>query len=496
MKPVSTTRRAAMLIASSLFATTALGGCMVGPDYHRPNAVMAARFKEMTPPPPGWAFADPHYAELPKGAWWQLYNDPVLNGLESQIDISNQTLKASEASYRNARALVDEARAGLFPTIGVTPTATRTGNAAITNSTVGVQGTVDWQLDVWGQIRRQVQAQASAAQVSAATLAAARLSIQTTLAIDYFNLRYQDSLQALLDRFVVYYQQAAQITRNSTNAGVSAPSDLLQAETQLATTQAQSVSVGIQRAQYEHAIAVLTGHPPADLSLAPGALTDRIPAIPVTIPSLVLQRRPDIAEGERTMEQQNALIGVAVAAYYPVISLSAVGQYVGDPVGGPFRAANQAWSLGATVAQSLFQGGERTAAVRAARANFDVSVANYRQTVLNAFQNLEDDLSSLRILAIQADAQANAVNLANQAVEVAFNEYTAGTAIYTTVITSQTTALTNAQTALGIQQNRMVASVDLINDLGGGWDASELPSKASLQTDNPFLPSFIQKDRN
>lgn len=241
---------------------------------------------------------------------------------------------------------------------------------------------------------------------------------------------------------------------------------------------------------------MLTGHPPSDLSLAPTALTDAIPAIPVTVPSQVLQRRPDIAESERTMEQQNALIGVAIAAYYPVISLSAAAGYAGDPLGSLIKVANRFWSLGATAVQTLFNGGERTAAVRAARAVYDESVANYRQTVLLAFQSLEDDLSNLRILARQADAQARAVDLSNQAVAVAFNEYTAGTTIYTTVITTQTTALSNAETALGIQENRILSSVSLINDLGGGWNASELPSKASYQTDNPFLPSFIQKDRN
>ncbi|WP_419730109.1 efflux transporter outer membrane subunit [Lichenicola sp.] len=507
-------------LVPGLLAATMLAGCMVGPDYHRPAAISPAMLKEMTPPP-GWAFADPHYAELPKGAWWTLYNDPVLTGLESQIDVSNQTIKADEAAYRQARALVDEARAGLFPTITATPSFTRSGtgtsssggsigagSSTLTGAGVGggssefdrtsyeLQGSVDWQIDVWGQIRRQVESSAAAAQVSAATLAAARLSIQTTLATDYFELRYEDSLQTLLDKFVTYYTQAEVITRNSTNAGVSAPSDLLQAEVQLETTRAQSVAVGIARAQYEHAIAVLTGHPPSDLSLTPGALTTTIPAIPVTVPSQVLQRRPDIAEGERTMEEENALIGVAIAAYYPVISLSAAAGYAGDPLGSLIKVANRFWSLGATAVQTLFNGGERSAAVRAARAVYDESVANYRQTVLAAFQSLEDDLSNLRILARESDAQVRADELSDEAVRVAFNEYTAGTTIYTTVITSQTTALSNDETELSIQENRVLASVSLINDLGGGWNASDIPSKASYQTDDPFLPSFIQKDRN
>ena len=352
------------------------------------------------------------------------------------------------------------------------------------------------ELDVWGLIRRQVESQVAAAQVSEATLAAARLSAQTTLATDYFEMRYQDSLQTLLNEFVTFYEQSATITRNEYNAGIVASSDLLQAETLVAQTRAQAAAVGIQRSQYEHAIAVLTGHPPTDLSLPPGSLTSRIPAIPVTVPSLLLQRRPDIAEAERSMEQENALIGAAVAAFYPVISLSAAASYAGNPIGSLIQVANRSWSLGASAVQTLFEGGQRTAAVRAARAVYDESVANYRQTVLTAFQGLEDQLSGLRILAQQSDAQQQAVDLANQAVTVSLNQYLAGTAIYTTVITTQTTALSNAETALGIQESRMIASVSLINELGGGWNASELPSKDSLQTDNPFLPSFIQKDQN
>ncbi len=497
---------------------------MVGPDYHRPAAIVPARLKEITPPP-GWAFADPHYAELPKGAWWTLYDDPVLNQLEAQIDVSNQTIKADEAAFRQARALVDEARSSLFPTASLSPGVTRQGNggggSSIGGSTVAtglggvgstsalntgssgynlttysLDGNASWDLDVWGAIRRQVESQVAAAQVSQATLDAARLSEQTTLATDYFEMRYQDSLQTLLNQFVVFYEQSEQITRNSTAAGVSAPSDLLQAETQTATTRAEAVQVGILRAQYEHAIAVLTGHPPSDLSLPPAPLASRIPAVPVTVPSLLLQRRPDIAEAERSMEEEDALIGVAIAAFYPTISLSAAASYAGNPLGSLIQVANRSWSLAASAAETLFDGGERTAAVRAARATFDESIATYRQTVLSAFQGVEDELAALRILEQQARAQQQAVDLANQTVTVALNQYQAGTAIYTTVITDQTTALTNAETLLGIQENRILASVSLIDDLGGGWDTSELIGKDALQVDNPFLPSFIQKDRN
>jgi len=495
-----------------------LGGCMVGPDYHRPAAIMSQHFKEI-PAPPGWVNADPHYAELPKGDWWRVYNDPLLDDLESRVSISNQTIKADEAAYRQARALIDEARASLFPTVSLAPSVTRTGTGTASTSLVSstgtatasaltagggevnqtsyqLQGTADWDPDIWGQIRRQVEGQVAAAQVSKATLDAARLSIQATLATDYFELRYQDSLQTLLNQFVAFYEQSEEITRNQYNAGVATPSDLLQAQTQVATTKAQAVAVGISRAQYEHAIAVLTGRPPAELTIELGALAQDVPAVPVTLPSLLLQRRPDIAEAERAMEEEDAQIGVAIAAFFPTISLSAAAGYAGDPLNSLIKVANRSWSLVASATETLFEGGERTAAVRAARAAYDESVATYRQTVLTAFQGVEDELASLRILAQQAEAQKSAVDLANQAVEVALNQYKAGTAIYTTVITDQATALSNAETALQIQESRMVASVALIEELGGGWDVSQLPDKDKLQRDNPLLPSVIQPDTN
>ncbi|MCQ8277003.1 efflux transporter outer membrane subunit [Acetobacteraceae bacterium KSS8] len=509
--------RAGRLSALLLAGTCA--ACMVGPDYHKPDAILSARFKEI-PPPPGWAFADPHYAELPKGHWWEIYNDPQLNRLEERVNISNQTIKADEAAFRQARALVDEARSSLFPSASLTPSITRsgagqgtstlassiptTGATTVGNRSLGesditryeLSGTLDWEPDIWGRIRRQVESNVSGAQASQATLDAARLSEQTSLATYYFEMLYQDSLIALLKQFVSYYEQNAAINRNQVAAGTTDPSDLLQAETQVASTKAQLVSAGILRAQYEHAIAVLIGEPPAALTIAPGALPTTIPAIPVTIPSLLLQRRPDIAEQERIMEEENALIGVAIAAYYPTISLSATADYAGDPIGSLFKLANRSWSIAASAAETLFEGGLRTADVRAARATFDQAVANYRQTVLTAMQGVEDQLSNLRILAEQADAQARAVDLANQAVVVSLNQYRAGTAIYTTVITNQETALSNAETALGVQESRMVDSVQLITALGGGWSTSDLISKTALQTDNPLLPSFISPDKN
>ena len=493
-----------------------LGGCMVGPDYDRPPAIVSQRFKELQPAP-GWQRATPQVAGLAKGDWWRIYDDPLLSSLEAQVSVSNQNVKVSEANYRQARAIVDEARASLFPTITGTPAVTRQssggggsgfssgtglgttgigtsfGGSTITN--YQLEASVSWDLDVWGRIRRQVESDVASAQASAADLANATLSYQATLAVDYFNLRAEDSLQMLLDRTVDFYQRSLRITQNQYNAGLTAatPTALLQAETLLEQTRAQAIQVGVLRTQYEHAIAVLTGRPPADLSIAAAPLPRTIPAIPVTLPATLLQRRPDISAAERAMEQENALIGVAVAAFYPDISLSALYGWSGNPIGSLIQAANRVWSLGATASEVLFEGGLRSATVQAAQATYDAAVATYRQTVLTAFENTEDYLSALRILDRQSVAQARAVSLSEQAVTVAFNQYYAGTVDYTTVVTSEATALSNEQSALTIQQERLVDSVSLIEQMGGGWDVTDLPSKGSLQTSNPLVPGFLEK---
>ncbi len=496
-----------------------LGGCMVGPDYDRPPAIVSQRFKELQPAP-GWQRAAPQLAAYPKGEWWRIYNDPVLDALEAQVAISNQNVRVSEANYRQARALVDEARASLFPTVtstpeitrqssggsssGVTTGATGAGTTAVASTGFGgstvtnyqLEASVSWDLDVWGRIRRQIESDVASAQASAADLANATLSYQATLATDYFDLRTEDSLQKLLDRTVASYVRSLQVTQNQYNAGLTAatPVALLQAATLLEQTRAEAVNVGVLRTQYEHAIAVLTGRPPADLAIAPAPLTSVIPAIPVSLPATLLQRRPDIAAAERTMEEENSLIGVEVAAFYPDISLSALYGWSGNPIGSLIQASNRVWSLGASASQILFEGGLRTASVRAAQAAYDAAVATYRQTVLTAFETTEDDLSALRIYERQSTAQARAVSLSEQAVTVAFNEYNAGTVDYTTVVTSEATALSNEQTLLSIQQNRMVDSVSLIEQMGGGWDVTDLPSKGSLQTNNPLVPSFLEKN--
>lgn len=518
-----------------------LAGCMLGPDYKRPKVETPARFKEARPLP-GWQVAAPNMAAMPKGPWWTIYGDPILDDLEQEVERANQSLIAADANYRQAAALVDEARGSLFPVLGISPSAQRSGsggrnlsfgtgssltgatgttgigtgtatgtgtqagtgagaagtnvnfNTSSTTSTLTLQGNISWDLDLWGRVRRQIEGQVAAAQASAATLANTRLSLQANLATYYFELRSSDSLQKLLDTTVRAYQRNADILHNQYVAGTAQPSDYLQALTTLRQTQAQAVQVGIARAQYEHAIAVLTGHAPADLALGAGDLQNYVPEVPAGIPSDLLQRRPDIAEYERTVEEANAQIGVAIASFFPDVTLSASGGWAGEQLSTLFSLANRFWSLGAAATETLFEGGIRSAEVRAAEASYDAAVANYRQTVLTAFQGVEDQLSSLRILREQAEAERLAVEAANRTVTVSLNEYNAGTQAYTTVITAEASALSDAEAALTVQQNRLTSSVALVEALGGGWDTSHVPSKDSLQTNEPFLPAFIHPD--
>ena len=486
---------------------------MVGPDYHRPRAIISARFKELQPAP-GWQLATPSMAAFDKGTWWRIYGDPVLDGLEGQVAISNQNVKVYEADYRQARALVDVTRSSLFPTLSGSPAVTRSssgigsnavtglssgftnvgGANSITSTTYQLEASASWDLDVWGRIRRQVESDVAAAQASAADLANATLSYQATLATDYFDLRYEDQLQILLDQTVASYEQSLLITRNQYQAGLlsATPTALLQAETLLAQTRAQAVSIGVLRQQYEHAIAVLTGRPPEELALPSGTLAPTVPAIPVLLPATLLQRRPDISAAERAMEEENALIGVQVAAFFPDISLTAAYGWTGNPIGSLIQASNRLWSLGASATEILFEGGLRSASIAEARAVYDASVATYRQTVLTALQTTEDDLSGLRILAQQAQAQAAATALAEQAELVARNEYQAGTVDYTTVVTSEATALTNEETGLGVEQQRLTDSVSLIEQMGGGWRTTDLPGRNALQRNDPLVPAFLE----
>jgi len=475
-------------------APLVLSGCAIGPDFRAPTAPVPVAYKEAIPAahnaPRGWQAAHPADT-LPKGHWWTLYGDADLNRLEPLVAVSNQTLAADYDAYEQSVAIVNETRGQFFPTIGITGSATRAGSGAGGGSggasslggksagpaTSGsFEGSADWTPDIWGKIRRQVEANKAAAQVSAADLANATLSEQASLASDYIDLRESDSLITLLTQTVAAYQRSLQITQNQANAGVATPLDVITAQTQLEGAQAQLVNAGAARAQYEHAIAVLIGHAPADLTIPPGKLMTAVPEVPAGIPSALLQRRPDIAAAERAVAEENALIGVAAGAYYPDLTLSALGGFSADPIGGLFSVSNTLWSLGASASGTLFEGGQRSAAVQAAEFAYDESVANYRQTVLSAFQQVEDNLSDLRILAQQAQLETAAVTDSARAVQISLNEYQAGTQAYTTVVTAQATLLANEQTALSVQQNRLLASVALIQALGGGWQTADLPN--------------------
>jgi len=490
-------------------------GCMVGPNYHRPAAPLSIHYKELA----GWTPAQPADMDS-KGNWWRIYNDKRLDNLESRVEISNQTVREYVAQYAEAQATTEEARAQLLPTLGITAgvtrgtsgggfgsaattaaatttvgtttTGTTTGVAigssnALTRTIYSLEGTASWDPDVWGRIRRQVQSDVAAAQVSAADLKNASLSAQGSLATDYIELEYQDSLQDLLNATVKAYKEALRITHNEVEAGTTSPIDQAAAVTQLASAQASLVNVGVSRGQYEHAIAVLAGLTPADLSIPHTAMPQNVPVTPPGIPSTLLQRRPDIAAAERTMDEENALIGVQVAAYYPDISLSADGGWEGGPIGMLISAANRVWSLGASASETIFEGGARSAAVAVARAAYDNSVATYRQTVLSAIQQVEDDLVALKVLQAQATAEDLAVRAAQRAVDIALNEYQAGTVAYTTVITEQTALLSDQEAALSVQEQRLEASVALVQALGGGWNSGQLPSRAALQSKLPFL---------
>jgi NodT family efflux transporter outer membrane factor (OMF) lipoprotein len=456
---------------------------MVGPDYHPPGAPASTSYKELK----GWKIAAPR-DDVDRGAWWSIYHDKTLDALEREIDFSNQNLAAAEAAFRQAVAIVQQARAALFPTVSeiYNPVRTHTGSAATgtgrssTITRVTLETTATWDLDVWGRVRRMVESDADFAQASAADLANIKLLAQDQLAVAYFNLRAADSLRALLERTIVDYRRTQTITENQYQQGTVARSDVIIAQTQVKTTEAQLINVGVQRAQFEHAIAVLIGRPPAELTIKRGRLGTRVPVVPPGVPSMLLERRPDIAAAERRVAAQNALIGVAVAAYFPDITLSGFYGWVGPQLF-PVAVANEVWQIAGTATQVLIDGGLRRAQLSAAEASYYQAVAVYRQTVLTAFQQVEDQLSTSRILAEQQRVQDDAVKLSRQAVEIALNEYRAGTVSFTTVTTQQTVLLSNEEAALTVRQNRFLASVNLIQALGGGWDASALPDYEALR---------------
>ncbi len=472
-----------------------LAGCEVGPDYHRPSAPVPAAYKEAAKAQ-GWMVGDPQDA-ADRGAWWSIYDDPMLDGLERQVDISNQTLKADAAAFRQSEALAAEARAGLFPTLSLNASAQRSRSGSGGAQTAGfgrggisnlfsLTADASWTPDIWGSVRRAVEASEATAQASAGTLAGARLSAQGSLASDYVQLRVADELKRLLDQSVLAFTQSLQITKNQYAAGTAALSDVAQAQTQLDQTRAQAIAVGVSRAQFEHAIAVLIGKPPADLTIAPTTRMLAVPEIPPGVPSALLERRPDIAVAERQMASANAEIGVAEAAFYPDITLTGQSGTEAFALNKLLTAPSRIWAFGSTIAETLFDAGARQATLAAQRAVFDEDVANYRQTVLAAFQQVEDNLAGLRILAEEAKAQDSAVREARNAERIIFNQYRAGTVAYTSVIVAQTTALSDAEAALNVREGRLVDSVALIEALGGGWNAAQLPTPARIEQDQPM----------
>lgn len=462
-----------LAIASALLFFSA---CSVGPDYARATLETPAAYKETEAVKSSQPIDD-----VVSRSWWEIFADPELNSLEQQVEISNQNVAQAEAQFRQARALVHAARAAYFPTVSVGVGMTRTAPSATAGSSTSRNNQtftehslpvdVSWELDVWGRIRRIVESSEATAQAGAADLEAATLSARAELAQDYFQLRSLDGQTHLLDNTVVAFDKSLQLTNNRYRSGVASRADVLQAETQLKTTQAQAIDIGVQRAQLEHAIALLIGKAPADLTIPPAPLTTQPPTIPAGVPAELLKRRPDVAAAERTVASANAQIGVAEAAYYPTLSIDSQGGFESSSASKWLSAMGRFWSAGFNLSQTLFDGGARKAQVEQARAVYDTDVAAYRQAVLAGFQEVEDNVAAQRILDTEAEAQAEAVQAAQQSLAVTMNQYQSGIVSYLNVVVAQTTALGNERTAVDILGRRLAASVLLIKALGGGWKA-------------------------
>ena len=466
-------------------ATLLLSSCMVGPDYLRPSVPMTPAYKESPPPGDGWKIAQPS-DHTPRGNWWEMFGDPQLNALAEQVAVANQDLKAAEARFREARALIRFNRAAEFPTISTGPSISSIRDSLHRPYTTSTFTTSDfllpfdlsYELDLWGRVRRTVAAAREEAQATAADLETARLSLQAELALDYFELRSVDAQQQLLDDTVQAFTAALQLTVNRFEGGAAPKSDVAQAQTQLETTRVQATDVAVQRAQFEHAIAVLIGQPPAAFSLPPAPLNLQPPAIPVGLPSQLLERRPDIAAAERRVAEANEQIGIAQAAFFPTVTLNASAGFEGTSIGNVLMGSSLFWAVGSSATQILFDAGRRRATSDAAIANYDPTVATYRQTALTAFQQVEDNLAALRVLVQEAEEQRRAVAAAQEFLQLATNRYKGGVDTYLQVVTAQTFALTNELNAVNILLRRMNASVLLIKALGGDWNVADLPSLA------------------
>jgi NodT family efflux transporter outer membrane factor (OMF) lipoprotein len=459
-----------------------LAGCTVGPNYRRPAAEVPATYKEVG----NWKPAQPNDQNL-GGNWWEIFQDPQLNALEAQVNVSNQNLKAAEAQYTQARALVRYYRADYFPTITGGASASRNRISQNRPASIVANGTtyndfqipfdLSYEVDVWGRVRRTVESYREQAQASAADLATVNLSMHAQLALDYFQARTLDAEEQLLNSTVTQYQQALDLIESRYAGGLASDLEVQQAKTQLETTRAQAIDVGVARAQYEHAVAVLIGKPPADFSLAALPLTAPPPAIPAGLPSELLERRPDIAAAERRMASANAQIGVAKAAYYPVISLGASGGFESGAISTLLTGPSALWSVGGSAIAPIFDAGRRRANLDQAIAAYDQTVANYRETVLTGFQQVEDNLVALRILENEAQVQEKAVVAAQKYLELANTRYVGGVTSYLEVTTAQSAALSDEITAVNILGRRMVDAVTLVQALGGGWNSSELPKR-------------------
>jgi NodT family efflux transporter outer membrane factor (OMF) lipoprotein len=447
------------------------GGCAVGPDYHRPPFPTTDSYKELGE----WKPSEPSDA-LSRGEWWSIYKDETLNELEGRVNISNENIKAAAANFALARGLVDQAKAGFWPTLGASLSRTRSSEPGLippTSTDWSAAVDASWDLDVWGSVRRTVESDRASAASSAALLANAQLSAQAELATDYFELRAQDQLQKLLDDTVVAETLSLKITQSRYKFGVAARADVVSAETQLLSSQAAQVNARIQRGILEHAIAILMGQQPSTFTLPRSAIRTDVPTVPPGVPSTLLERRPDVASAERKMAAANAQIGVAVAAWFPTLTLNASSTSTTNSLSQLFKSSTTVWSFGPQLAETILDGGLRQAEIAQAKAAYQNSVATYRQTVLTGFQQVEDQLVTLRVLEEQAVIEDRTVKAAREAEALTLNQYKAGTVPYSSVITAQTTRLSAEQTELQVLSSRLQASVALIEALGGGWDQSQ-----------------------
>ena len=477
----SSSRNAAVRVLVAI-AALPLTGCVVGPKYHQPAVQAPPAYKEVG----DWKPAEPNDQNL-GGNWWTVFQDPQLDALELQVDVSNQNLKAAEAQFQQARAALRYNRADYYPTVTAGPSATRTRVSANAPTSSLLRGTtfndfvfpfdVSYQADVWGRVRKTVESSREQAQASAADLATVNLSMHADLAVDYFQARSLDAEEQLLNTTVTQYEQALELNESRFQGGIASEVEVEQAKTILQTTQAQAIDVGVARAQFEHAVAILIGKPPADFSLPPLPLTAPPPHIPVGVPSVLLERRPDIAAAERLVASANAQIGVAKSAYYPTISLGASGGFESSSITTLLNGPSGLWSLGLSAVGTVFDVGRRRALTDQARSAYDSQVANYRQTVLNGFQQVEDNLAAVRILENEAQVQNQAVVAAQRSLDLSITRYKGGVTSYLEVITAQNAALTDEVTAVNILGRRMANTVLLIQALGGGWDRSSLPER-------------------